>query len=96
MSTRATNPIDFLVQFLATFEEGRVFLSHGDYEYKFTTKERPGLIWVAETNEGNMPVCQGGVNTFGIRLMDDGFVLVAHVETDSTEILWQAFLDNES
>lgn len=95
MHTRATNPIDFLVQFLATFEEGRVFLSYGRYEYKFATKKRPALVWIAEVGEDHIPVCQGGVNTFGVRLLDDGFILIAHVETDNTEIMWQAFLDNE-
>jgi len=97
-----TNPTDFLVPFLATysdavkflamFEDGRVFLSHGDYEYKFTTKAKPSLVWLAEVDGGNMPVCHGSPNTFGVRLLDDGFVLIARVETETSELLWQAFL----
>lgn len=87
-----TNPVDFLVMFLSTFENGRVFLSHGKYEYKFETKKPPILVWVAEKEAGNLPVCNGGVNTFGVRLLDDGFVLVADVASDTTEILWQAYL----
>jgi hypothetical protein len=95
MSNRATNPLDFLVQFLSTFEDGRIFLSHGRYEYKFATRKRPTLVWIAEVDSGNVPVCHGSVNTFGVELLDDGFVLIADVQAENTEILWQAFLDTE-
>lgn len=92
MTTRPTNPVDFLVEFLATFEDGRVFLSHGYYQYKFVTKATPSMVWVAEVAGGNVPVCHGSVNTFGVQLLEDGFVLVANVESEYTEIMWQAYL----
>lgn len=88
----ATNPLDFLVQFLSLYQEGRAFLPHGRYEWKFETKSKPELVWLAEVNSGNMPVCQGGVNTFGVRYLDDGFVVVADVQDEFTEVQWQAYL----
>jgi hypothetical protein len=86
------NPLDLLVKFLSTYEEGRIILSAGSYEYKIQTKSCPKLVWLAEVGEGNQPVCQGGVNTFGITYLCDGFVLIADIVTDQTEILWQAHL----
>jgi hypothetical protein len=90
------NPLDFLVKFLSSFEEGRIILSAGCYEYKIQTKGCPKLVWLAEVGEGNQPVCQGGVNTFGITYLCDGFVLIADVVTDQTEILWQAYLKDHA
>jgi hypothetical protein len=93
MSMKVTNPLDILRNFLDLLEQGRVFLSYGQYEYKFVTKSKPTTIWIAESTVGNLPVCHGDVNEFGVRLLDDGFVLIADVKSDTTEVLWQAFFD---
>jgi hypothetical protein len=94
MSLSITSPLDFLSFFLSTFENGRAFLPSGRYEYVFTTKSAPRFVWVAEMDSGEQPVCQGGVNTFGVQLLSDGFVLIADVQTDFTEVMWQAVLEN--
>jgi hypothetical protein len=87
------NPLDLLVQFLAMFEEGRVLLPAGRYEYQITTKGRPALVWLAEVPSANVPTCNAGQNSFSTTLLDDGFVLRADVQTDYVELLWQANLE---
>jgi hypothetical protein len=89
------NPIDFLIQFFKTFDEGQLFLPAGDYAVKIKTRGTPTQIWVTEQG-GDVPVCGGDVNRYGVTLDSDGFVLYATVVSDTAIVDWQAILDPKS
>lgn len=86
------NPIDFLLQFFRTFDEGQAFLPTGTHVHKIATRGKPTQVWTSEVSDG-VPVCQGNVNFYGVTLLEDGFVLYAEINTDSTSIQWQAVLE---
>jgi hypothetical protein len=87
------NWLNFLVSFLSGYDEGRLWLPAGRYEIFIPTKFTPRQVWVSEAGDGNIPVCGGGVNLFGTILGDDGFTMVAEVQTDSVDLYWWAVLD---
>jgi hypothetical protein len=82
------NPIDIVRDVLDIFESGRLLLSHGHFEWKLLTNGRPLQVWITEVENSCGQVCHGNVNTFGVSLQDDGFVLVADVQSDQAEIMW--------
>lgn len=87
------NPVDFLLEFLRKFDEGRIFLPFGTHVHKIHTKSQPFGLWFSEVNSGDVPVCQGSINMYGFTLTDDGFILYANVMSDTVELEWQAILD---
>lgn len=88
------NPVDFLLEYLSLFDQGRILLSGGrTYHWKIKTKGRPVTVWIAEGETGEVPVCHGQENCYTITKMDDGFILHAEVRTDKVELLWQAHLE---
>lgn len=91
--------LDLLYLYLRSFDEGRIILSTGVYEWKITTKGKPKAIWFGQTADQNLdvvPTCQGVVNKFGATMLTDGFILHAEVNTAQTEIFWQALLDTSN
>lgn len=87
------NPVDFLVQFLNRFDEGKIFLPYGIHVHKITTKSKPESVWFGEVNTTGIPVCQGSVNLYGFTLVDDGFILYADISSDTAELEWQAVME---
>lgn len=93
------NPVDFLLDYLNRFDQGRVLLAGGRvYNRKIKTKGRPVIVWLAEGETGDIPACHGSQNCYSVTKLDDGFILNADVRTDKVELLWQAHLEqpNES
>lgn len=87
------SPLDFLfalLPFLRRFDEGRIFLTAGVHAYKIPTRAMPVQVWVSEESTGNLPVCVGGYNQFGVELADDGFILHADIQSDTASVTWQA------
>jgi hypothetical protein len=87
------NPIDFLITFFKTFDEGQAFLPSGTHAHKILTRGKPKQVWVSELSSEGVPVCGGNVNYYGVTLLDDGFVLYAEVASDSVNVEWQAVLE---
>ncbi len=91
--------LEFLNKFLSAYQEGRLLLPPGSYAYNVKTRGTPNLVWLAEATDHCRPVCHGGINTFGVEYLDDGFILFADIKTEGAEVLWQAFMEqpcNES
>lgn len=87
------NPLDFLLDFLNSYDKGQIFLPAGKHAYKILTKKRPISVSVSEVSNDNIPVCHGNVNMYGWTLDVDGFVFYADIASNTAEIEWQAILD---
>lgn len=89
------SPVDLLIKFIDSYQEGTVGLPHGDYAWHVATKFEPAQVWISETARGGQQVCGGGLNSFSVSLQPDGFLLLAKVLTDGTVVSWQAIAENE-
>lgn len=87
------SPFDFLLEFFNRFDEGKIFLSAGTHVHKIHTKSTPQSVWLSENNAGNLPVCQGNVNLYGVTVDEDGFELYAEVSSDTVELSWTAIME---
>lgn len=71
-----------------TFEHEGILLVHGDHVITFKTDFKPGEVYVSITPQGGTPVCSGNLSSSSTSLLEDGFVLYAHVAEDSAIIKW--------
>jgi hypothetical protein len=68
-------------------ESEGVLLAFGDRDITFKTDFTPLRVYVSVISDG-IPVCIGDVSTVGVTLLEDGFVLHAHIKTDSAIVKW--------
>jgi hypothetical protein len=68
-------------------ENEGVLLAYGDRDITFKTDFKPARVYVSVDSDG-VPVCVGDVSTVGVTMLEDGFVLHAHIRTDSAVIKW--------
>ena len=88
------NPLDLLLDFLKSYDEGQVILQAGRYQWLIKTKVRPARVYLAEDNAEGLPVCQGETNMYGVALRPEGFVLYAHVNTNLAVLRWTAVAEH--
>jgi hypothetical protein len=70
------------------FDHEGVLLVHGDHVITFKTDFRPGEVYVSITPQGGTPVCSGNLSSCSTSLLEDGFVLYAHIAEDSAVVKW--------
>lgn len=68
-------------------EAERIILPFGDHVISVKLEGKPSEVYVSLTEEGG-PVCGGDVSTTGVTLLDDGFVLYAHVKGNEASVRW--------
>lgn len=86
------SPVDLFRECYNRFDEGQIFLSSGVHVHKITTRGKPLNVWISEVS-GDIPVCQGNVNFYGITLDEDGFIVYAEVNSDTVEIGWMVVFE---
>lgn len=65
-----------------------IHLPFGDHVITVKLDAKPQEVFVSLDAEGGMPVCGGDVSTAGVTVLDDGFVLYAHVKSDHVVVRW--------
>ncbi len=69
-------------------EHEGILLMHGDHAITFRTEYRPEEVYVSILPQGGMPVCSGNLSSNSTSLLEDGFVLYAHIAEDSAIVKW--------
>jgi hypothetical protein len=72
------------------YTEGSVVLGFGKHEIQIQCDDCPSKVNVAiqEPCDG-VPVCQGGdVNSIGVKILADGFILVADIKSNTCCVEW--------
>lgn len=87
------HPLDLLIEFLRSFDEGTIVLATGRYEWFIKTKVRPAQVYLAEEMVAGLPVCQAKTNMYGVSLRPDGFVLYAEVNSNVASVHWTAIAE---
>ena len=84
------HPLDLLLDFLRSYDEGQILIQAGRYEWFIKTKVRPARVYLAEEVAAGLPVCQAKTNMYGVALRPDGFVLYADVNSNLATVRWTA------
>lgn len=82
-------PIDLFLSFIKSYDKGRVGLQTGKYDWEIKTNGKPKSVWLSESYNGNIAVCQGQGNYFGVTILENSFVIHADVNTSHCELLYQ-------
>lgn len=85
----AMYPIDLFLNFIKSYDKGRVGLLTGKYDWEIKTNGKPKSVWLSEADNGNMAVCQGRGNYFGVTILENSFIIHADVNTTHCELLYQ-------
>lgn len=68
-------------------EVGAVVLGYGKQELIVKTKCKPKKVFIS--CEGHdTPVCQGTLDTAGVQLLDDGFIIFADIRSNTCDVSW--------
>lgn len=68
---------------------GEILLGFGLHEIKIVMDNRPCTVFLGiEDPTGGIGVCHGNVNKIGVKILDDGFVLYADIQTNTALVKW--------
>jgi hypothetical protein len=62
----------------------------GEKEIEVDLDFTPTSVWLNLCPTVTMPVCQGAVDSFDVRIVPNGFVIVAQLTSEFREIEWFA------
>ena len=68
---------------------GEILLGYGLHEIKIVIDNKPCTVFLGiEDPTGGVAVCHGNVNKIGVRILDDGFILYADIQTNTALVKW--------
>lgn len=87
---------NYLLHFIAglfgfQFQIGSItLLSHENATVTIPLLFAPKRVFIAPGHSTGIPVCQGDIDSFDVRLLPDGFVLFIRLTSECREIRWFA------
>ena len=73
------------------FETGTLtLLINGQSSITITTGFQPKDVWISAGDPVGIPVCQGDIDCFDVRIMPDGFILLVNMSSTYRELHWVA------
>ena len=71
-------------------EEGILELSHGQQEVSVPTGQRPARVWISFEESEGVPCCIGQVDYLSVQTTQEGFIVIANVNSESVNVKWVA------
>jgi len=68
---------------------GEILLGFGLHEITISLNGKPCMVFLSVQDPADsMVVCHGGVNKIGFTILDDGFVLYADIQSNTSLVKW--------
>lgn len=71
-------------------ETGNLIVSSGDRTIKIDVGFTPKNVWINSNNIHCIPVCQGNLDTFDVKIVPGGFILISLISSEYRKINWIA------
>jgi len=72
-------------------KRGHLTVNCGRHEIEIDTDVKPTEVWISFDDErGDIPVCQGSVDTVGVSVTRDGFILNLNIQSTKRRLRWIA------
>jgi hypothetical protein len=71
-------------------QEGSVVVQAGEHAVEVTTVKDPVEVHLTWIGQGNMAVCQGGLDYFSYTIVPSGFILYVNSVSDYVQVGWTA------
>lgn len=69
-------------------QTGVLHLNKGTHSINVETKHKPEKVWVSFKEAEGIPVCHGDIDRVGVTITPDGFIVDAHINSDTRSIEW--------
>ena len=71
-------------------EEGFIELAHGHQEILVPTEQAPARVWLCFEDHEGVQCCLGDIDMFSTYNVEEGFVLIAKVNSEKAYVKWLA------